>query len=447
MSERVKFATKLGVIATTVGSAVGLGNIWRFPYEAGMNGGGAFLLVYIVCVLILGIPVMCAEFVIGRRSKSDTVDAFRKLAPGSRWHYIGYIGVLASVLILGYYMVISGWTLEYLFRALCNDLTGKTAAEFKAEQNAFIQSDFRPLLWIFLFLIINYLILAKGVQKGIEKMSNILMPLLFVILIVFCIRSLTLPKAGEGLSFFFHPDFSKITPQVIVRAMGQAFFSLSLGMGVLITYSSYFSTKTHLIKTAGTVALLDTTVSVLSGVIIFPAVFSYGLDPVAGPDLVFVTLPNVFNQMPVSALWSSLFFLLLTVAALTSTVSLFEVAIAFFINHMHISRKKATWTMILIIAILSTICSLSIGAWEHIRLFGKTIFDACDYFSAIILLPLGGLLISIFIGWVLKRNISREELTNRNKLHEPLFNAIFFSIKYIAPVIIIFIFLSGFGII
>lgn len=229
--------------------------------------------------------------------------------------------------------------------------------------------------------------------------------------------------------------------------MGQAFFSLSLGMGILITYSSYFNNKTHLIKTASTVAILDTTVAILAGVIIFPAVFSYGVDPVAGPDLVFVTLPNVFNQMPVSALWSALFFLLLTVAALTSTVSLFEVAVAFFINHMHLSRKKATRTMMIIVAILSTICSLSIGSWSHIRIFGKTIFDACDYFSAIILLPIGGLLISIFIGWILKRNISREELTNRNKLHEPLFNAIFFCIKYIAPIIIILIFLSGFGII
>ena len=218
-------------------------------------------------------------------------------------------------------------------------------------------------------------------------------------------------------------------------------------MGILITYSSYFNTKTHLIRTAGTVALLDTTVAILSGFIIFPAVFSYGLDPVAGPDLVFVTLPNVFAQMPVSMLWSVMFFLLLTVAALTSTVSLFEVAIAFFINYMHLSREKATRIMMITIAILSTICSLSIGSWSHIRILGKTIFDACDYFSAIILLPLGGLLISIFIGWVLKRNISREELTNRNKLHEPLFNAIFFCIKYIAPIIIILIFLSGFGII
>ena len=308
-------------------------------------------------------------------------------------------------------MVISGWTLEYLFQAACNNLTGKTAAEFKAEQNAFIQNDFRPLLWIYIFLFINYIIISKGVQKGIEKMSNILMPILFIILIVFCIRS------------------------------------LSLGMGILITYSSYFNNKTHLIKTASTVAILDTTVAILAGVIIFPAVFSYGVDPVAGPDLVFVTLPNVFNQMPVSALWSALFFLLLTVAALTSTVSLFEVAVAFFINHMHLSRKKATRTMMIIVAILSTICSLSIGSWSHIRIFGKTIFDACDYFSAIILLPVGGLLISIFIGWILKRNISREELTNRNKLHEPLFNAIFFCIKYIAPIIIILIFLSGFGII
>ena len=206
MGERTKFATKLGVIATTVGSAVGLGNIWRFPYEAGMNGGGAFLMIYILCVLILGVPVMCAEFIIGRKSKSDTVDAFKKLIPGSRWYYIGYIGILASILILGYYMVISGWTLEYLFQAACNNLTGKTAAEFKAEQNAFIQNDFRPLLWIYIFLFINYIIISKGVQKGIEKMSNILMPILFIILIVFCIRSLT-TRSQRRAEIFPTPRF------------------------------------------------------------------------------------------------------------------------------------------------------------------------------------------------------------------------------------------------
>ncbi len=441
MGEKVKFATKLGVIASTVGAAVGLGNIWRFPYETGMNGGAAFLIVYILCVLVLGIPVMCAEFSLGHYSKNDSVGTFKKLAPGSLWRYTGYLGVLATTLILGYYMVISGWTLEYLFQAITGKLSRMTPEEITAEQTSFIQSDFRPLLWVLIFLIINYVILVKGVQKGIEKMSNILMPMLFIILIIFCVRSFFLPGRDEGLAFFLNPDFSKITPQVVIRAMGQAFFSLSLGMGTLITYSSYFGNKTRLVKTAGTVALLDTTVAILAGIIIFPAVFSYGLSPTVGTELVFVTLPNVFNQLPAPALWSSLFFILLVVAALTSTVSLFEVSIAFLIDHFHLTRKRATLLSLSVVALLSTVCSLSQGAWSHILICGKNLFDACDYLSAIILLPLSGLLISLFAGWKLDTHTLRRELIH-DKSGERLFPILYFCIKYLAPIIIIFIFLS-----
>ncbi len=441
MGEKVKFATKLGVIASTVGSAVGLGNIWRFPYETGMNGGAAFLIVYILCVLILGIPVMCAEFSLGRYTKKDSVGAFLKMAPHSPWRYIGYLGVIATTLILGYYVVISGWTLEYLFQAITGKLSSLSAEEIRTEQSTFIQNDFRPLLWVFIFLIINYAIITKGVQKGIEKMSNILMPLLFIILLAFCVRSFFLPGCSEGLAFFFNPDFSKITPQVIIRAMGQAFFSLSLGMGVLITYSSYFNTQTRLVKTAGTVALLDTTVAILAGIIIFPAVFSYGVSPTAGPELVFVTLPNIFNQLPAPALWSALFFTLIIVAALTSTVSLFEVGIAFLIDYRHMSRKRASLLIMSIVALLSVLCSLSQGTWSNILICEKNFFDACDYLSAIILLPLSGLLISIFAGWKLNPDILRRELIH-NPSQEYLFRALHFCIKYLAPIIIIIIFLS-----
>ncbi len=441
MGEKVKFVTKLGVIASTVGAAVGLGNIWRFPYETGMNGGAAFLIVYILCVLILGIPVMCAEFSIGRYSKSDSVGAFKQLAPRSLWRYAGYLGVLATTLILGYYMVISGWMLEYLFQAATGKLSKMSPEEIGAAQISFIQSDFRPLLWVFIFFLINYVILVKGVQKGIEKMSNILMPMLFVLLIIFCIRSFFLSGCREGLSFFLNPDFSKITPPVFIRAMGQAFFSLSLGMGTLITYSSYFNAKTRLVKTAGTVALLDTVVAVLAGIIIFPAVFSYGVSPTVGSELVFITLPNIFNQLPAPSLWSSMFFILIIVAALTSTVSLFEVSIAFIIDRFHITRKRATILSLSIVAVLSAVCSLSQGTWSHILICGKNIFDACDYLSAIILLPLSGLLISIFAGWKLSPDTLRRELLH-DKSGEPLFQVLYFCIKYLAPIFIIFIFLS-----
>ncbi len=441
MGEKAKFATKLGIIASTVGSAVGLGNIWRFPYETGMNGGAAFLIVYVLCVLVLGIPVMCAEFGLGRYTKKDSVGAFLKLAPGSLWRYTGYLGVIATTLILGYYIVISGWTLEYLFQAVTGKLSSLSAEQIRAEQTTFIQNDFRPLLWVYLFLAVNYFIVVKGVQKGIEKMSNVLMPLLFVILTAFCVRSFFLPGCSEGLAFFFNPDFSKITPQIIIRAMGQAFFSLSLGMGVLITYSSYFNSETRLVKTATTVATLDTLVAVLAGIIIFPAVFSYGVSPTAGPELVFVTLPNIFNQLPAPALWSALFFTLIIVAALTSTVSLFEVGIAFLIDYRHMSRQRATLLIMSIVAVLSTVCSLSQGSWNHILICGKNIFDACDYLSAIILLPLSGLLVSLFVGWKLSPDILRRELTP-NQSQGPLFKMLYFCIKYLAPVIIIIIFLS-----
>ena len=446
MGERAKFATKLGVIATTVGSAVGLGNIWRFPYEAGMNGGGAFLMIYILCVLILGVPVMCAEFIIGRKSKSDTVDAFKKLIPGSRWYYIGYIGILASILILGYYMVISGWTLEYLFQAACNNLTGKTAAEFKAEQNAFIQNDFRPLLWIYIFLFINYIIISKGVQKGIEKMSNILMPILFIILIVFCIRSLTLPEANEGLKFFLHPDFSKITPQVIVRAMGQAFFSLSLGMGILITYSSYFNNKTHLIKTAGTVAILDTTVAILAGVIIFPAVFSYGVDPVAGPDLVFVTLPNVFNQMAGGQLWGTLFFVFMSFAALSTIIAVFENIISFAMDLWGWERKKAVVFNVILILILSMPCVLGFNIWSDFAPLGagSTVQDLEDFIVSNNLLPLGSLLYLLFCtsryGWGWKNFLAEADTGKGVKF--PAWARVY--VSYILPLIVLFIFIMGY---
>ncbi len=443
--ERITFATKLGVIAATVGSAVGLGNIWRFPYETGQNGGGAFLLVYIACVLLLGIPVMTTEFSIGRASRSDANGAFKKLSPGTKWHYVGFLGIFASVFILGYYMVVAGWTAEYLYQSLTGGLLNKTPEDFRAELTAFTQSDYRPLIWVYLFILFNFLIISRGVQKGIEKASNFLMPLLFLIMLVFCIRSLFLHGAPEGLQYLFNPDFSKITPQVVLRAMGQAFFSMSLGMGILLTYGSYFRKNTSLVKTAGTVSLLDMVVAVLAGVIIFPAVFSFGISPSQGPELVFVTLPNIFGKMPAPVLWSSLFFLLLSVAALTSTISLCEVAVAFFIEQMKFTRRKATLLLTSIVFILSTLCSLSSGSLSGVSIFGKNIFDFCDYISANILLPVSALLITVYAGWVLDRRILKDQLNNGGTLRVWYMRPLLFCIRYLAPVVITLIFLSGLG--
>ncbi|MGL4293589.1 MAG: sodium-dependent transporter [Bacteroidales bacterium] len=446
MSNRTTFATKLGVIAAAVGSAVGLGNIWRFPYETGQNGGGAFLIIYLICVAVLGVPLIISEFLLGRNSKTNVGGTFKKLAPKTHWGVIGYLSVLASFMILSFYTVIAGWTLEYIWQAVSNGFVGQSAAELKTAFTAFSTDTYKPIMWLGIFLIANYFIIQGGVKNGIEKASNIMMPLLFVLLVVFCVRSLFLPGASEGLSFLFQPDFSKITSNTVLRAMGQAFFSLSLGMGCLITYGSYFNKETRLGKTAATVAVLDTLVAILAGVMIFPAVFSFGISPSAGPDLVFITVPNVFMQMPGGYIWSILFFLLLAVAALTSTVSMFEVVTAFIHEEYKMSRKKATAIVIGACFVVASVCSLSIGPWSEYTLFGKTVFDLFDYISANILLPLGGLLVSVFVGYRLDKRITYMEVTNDDSIRIWYFKPLIFILKYLAPVAIVLIFLSGLGV-
>jgi NSS family neurotransmitter:Na+ symporter len=323
---RATFGSKLGVIMATVGCAVGLGNIWRFPYMIGQNGGAAFLAIYIICIILLGLPVMLSEFFIGRYTRKNAAGAFKVLAPGTKWSLIGYNGVLASFLILGFYSVVAGWTLEYIMQAVTGSLSDKAPEAFAQDFKLFSTEIFRPILWTVTFIGLTHFIVVSGVKEGIERTSKVMMPILFLILLALCIRSVTLPNASEGLYFLFKPDFSKITSAVVLSAMGQAFFSLSIGMGCLITYSSYFSKDTKMQITALQVTILDTLVAVMAGIMIFPAVFSFGIAPTAGPELVFITLPNVFQQLPMGAIWSLVFFLLLALAALTSTISLHEVA-------------------------------------------------------------------------------------------------------------------------
>ena len=442
---RTTFATKLGVIAAAVGSAVGLGNIWRFPYEVGQSGGGAFLLVYLLCVALLGIPLITAEFVIGRASRTNVARAFKKLAPGSPWGIIGYLSVLAPFLILCYYTIIAGWTIEYLYQALTNGFAGKSPEVLKNEFVAFSTGTWQPIIWIAIFMAANYAIIVGGVKKGIERASNVMMPLLFVLLVVFCINSFFLPGGGEGFRFFLQPDFSKLTPAILLRAMGQAFFSLSLAMGCLVTYSSYFGDETRLGKTAATVAWLDTLVAVMAGIMIFPAVFSFGISPTAGPDLVYITLPNVFMMMPGGYIWAVLFFILLALAALTSTVSLFEVVTAFMIEEYHMSRRRALGWVLGSVFVLAVVCSLSLGPWNGLRLFGMDIFDIFDYVSANILLPVGGLLISLFVGYKLDRNTVYRQVTNDGRLRIGYFKPLMFLLRYFCPIAIALIFLSGLG--
>ena len=444
---RATFGSKLGVIMATVGCAVGLGNIWRFPYMLGENGGAAFLAVYILCIILLGLPVMLTEFFIGRHSKRNAAGAFKLMAPGTKWSFIGYNGVLASFLILGFYSVVSGWTLEYMFQAVTGSLSNKSPEAFTQDFALFSSGIFRPIFWTIAFIGMTHFIIVSGVKDGIEKTSKIMMPLLFIILFALCIRSVTLPNAEKGLDFLFKPDFSKLTSAVVLSAMGQAFFSLSIGMGCLITYSSYFDNKTNMQNTALQVTILDTLVAVLAGVMIFPAVFSFGIAPTAGPELVFITLPNVFQQLPLGGLWSLVFFVLLALAALTSTISLHEVATAYIHEEYHISRAKAALFVSGGVLFLGIICSLSIGVWKEYTIFGLTFFDLLDYLTAKIMLPFGGMLICIYVGTRVDKKILKDELTNKGTVPFYFFNTYAFFMKYIAPIAIGLIFFNELGII
>ena len=444
---RATFGSKLGVIMATVGCAVGLGNIWRFPYMIGQNGGAAFLAIYIICIILLGLPVMLSEFFIGRYTRKNAAGAFKVLAPGTKWSLIGYNGVLASFLILGFYSVVAGWTLEYMLQAVTGSLSDKAPEAFAQDFKLFSTGIFRPILWTVTFIGLTHFIVVSGVKEGIERTSKVMMPILFLILLALCIRSVTLPNASEGLYFLFKPDFSKITSAVVLSAMGQAFFSLSIGMGCLITYSSYFSKDTKMQITALQVTILDTLVAVMAGIMIFPAVFSFGIAPTAGPELVFITLPNVFQQLPMGAIWSLVFFLLLALAALTSTISLHEVATAYVHEEYQITRTKAAWFVSGGVMVLGILSSLSIGIWKEYTLFGLTFFDLLDYLTAKIMLPFGGMLICIYLGNRVDRKILKEELTNKGTVPFYFFNTYAFFMKYIAPIAIGMIFLNELGII
>lgn len=444
---RATFGSKLGVIMATVGCAVGLGNIWRFPYMIGQNGGAAFLAIYIICIILLGLPVMLSEFFIGRYTRKNAAGAFKVLAPGTKWSLIGYNGVLASFLILGFYSVVAGWTLEYIIQAVTGSLSDKAPEAFAQDFKLFSTEIFRPILWTVTFIGLTHFIVVSGVKEGIERTSKVMMPILFLILLALCIRSVTLPNASEGLYFLFKPDFSKITSAVVLSAMGQAFFSLSIGMGCLITYSSYFSKDTKMQITALQVTILDTLVAVMAGIMIFPAVFSFGIAPTAGPELVFITLPNVFQQLPMGAIWSLVFFLLLALAALTSTISLHEVATAYVHEEYQITRTKAAWFVSGGVMVLGILSSLSIGIWKEYTLFGLTFFDLLDYLTAKIMLPFGGMLICIYLGNRVDRKILKEELTNKGTVPFYFFNTYAFFMKYIAPIAIGMIFLNELGII
>lgn len=443
---RLGFKSKFGAIAALAGSAVGLGNIWKFPYIAGTNGGGAFLLVYIFFTIAIGFPVMLAEFSLGRRSQQNALGTFRVLAPGTHWVIFGFLSILAATLILSFYGTVSGWTLEYVWLSLTNSFKGQSAEEINSIFNNFISHPYKAVLWQVSFMVITGAIIMGGVQKGIERYSKIMMPLLFIIIIALSINSMTLSGSSAGLKFLFQPDFSALTANSILAALGQSFFSLSVGMGILLTYASYIPKNDNLAKISLKVIITDTLVAILAGTAILPAVFSFNINPQAGPGLVFLTLPKVFQGLPAGEIWAILFFILLTFAALTSAISLLEVPVAYLVEEKKLKRPIATLIATLIITFIGSFNTLSFGPLGNVQIFGMSIFETFDYLCSNILLPLGGILICIFAGWYLDKAVLQSEISNNGMLKIQFFKLYTFILKYIAPVCILLILLNAVGI-
>lgn len=441
------------MIAATVGSAVGLGTVWRFPAETQANGGGAFLLVYIICVFLLGVPVMLGEFSLGRSTRMDAVGSFQKLSPGAKWWIFGALAVLASYLIDCFYMVVGGWTLEYLWHSITGGLFDNPMgvgadALYHTKMEQYILSPWEPMIATWIIVLANVGILLAGVKKGIERLSNIMMPALFILLTVFCCYALSLPGAMDGVTYFLHPDFSRITPGVCISALGQALFSLSLGMGILITYSSYFPNSTRLTRTSLIVSAMTLVVALLMGLVIFPAAASFGLQDHAmgGTTLVFQTMPHIFARMPMPQFWAIAFFLLLLMAAITSTVSISEVSVAFVKNKFKVSRRRAIWIVMLPLLVFSAICSLSLSDLSWLTLFGNTIFDFLDMLTNNFMLPIVALGTTVFVGWFAPRGLLQGQLTNHGEIRGRMFGFVLFVIRYIAPLAIVAIFLSNLNI-
>ena len=445
--ERGNFGTKIGVILATAGSAVGLGNIWRFPYMTGQDGGAAFIIVYLVCVLLLGIPGMIAEFIVGRHGAANAATAYARMGGKRSWAALGFVGALTSLIILGFYSVIAGWCLQYLFASIMGNLSGD-AAYVNAYFTKFSSNPIEPLLWTLVFIVLTHLVVVRGVRKGIEKMSNILMPTLFILLLVIVVVSCSLPDAGKGISFLFKPDFSKVTKSVFLDGLGQAFFSLSLGTACLCTYASYFTRQTNLLKSSAQIVSIDTLVAILAGLMIFPAAFSVGVKPDSGPQLIFITLPNVFQQAfsPVLGyIIGILFYALLALAALTSTISMHEIGTSLFFEELHISRSKGAVIETLIAVVIGMLCSLSCGAVD-ITVFGKSFLNFCDFLTSNILLPLGSFFTCILVGWIAPRKIVKDEFTNWGTVSQGFYGIWLFFIRFISPVCIAVVFLHQMGV-
>ncbi|MCR5536836.1 MAG: sodium-dependent transporter [Succinivibrio sp.] len=447
-ASRVGFATTLGGILASAGSAIGLGNIWRFPMQAGQNGGSAFIIVYLLCILVFGIPLMIAEFAVGRKTRANVGNAFKVLSPDSPWRFVGPLAVIIAFLILCYYNVVAGWVLCYTYDAIIG--TFQVASATTAEGGnvyadlfvSFISNPWKPVVCLILFMAATHYVVTRGVDKGIERFSKMLMPLLFLLLVLLVIFALNMPGASQGLEFLFKPNFDAITPSVVLSALAQCFYSMSLGMG-LVTYASYFKRDANLSRSAVSIAIMDTLVAIAAGVVIFPAVFSVeGVEPTAGASLVFIALPNVFN----SALSASpllawiipvMFFFLLMVATITSCIFLHEVATAFVAENTNLTRHRSALVVSVLAIAIGICCSLSMGPWSDFTLFDMNLFDLFDYVTAKLMLPISGFFIALFVGWKLNQKTLQNELTSNGLFKCSWLQLFLIDMKVVIPAIIV----------
>lgn len=443
---RDSFGSRFGALVAMAGSAVGLGNLWRFPYLVGENGGAAFIIIYVILCFLICLPIFISEFVVGRRSQKNAYAAFRDLSGGSAWRWVGLFTVIVPLVVLSYYSVIGGWSIEYLFKSCTFSFTGSgSQSAINTMFTGFVSSTWAPLIAHTAFLLITTFIVVVGIKDGIEKFSKVMMPILFFIVIGIAIYSLTLPGAQKGVDYLFNPDFSKIDAKACAAALGQAFFSLSLGFGTIMTYASYVSKKENIMFQSIATAISDLMFAMIAGMAIMPAVFAFGLNPQSGPGLVFETLPYVFSQMPAGGFVAILFFVALLVAALTSSISMLEVAVAYLVEEKKFSRIAACFTLFVICWAVGALCSLSFGPLSNVQIGGGNLFDFFDNLSSNVLMTLGSLFTVLFVGWRLKKTDVYDEFTNGGTLsrNAKLFGVLWFLIRFVCPVAILTIFITG----
>ena len=439
MAKRDSFSGRFAVLVALIGSAVGLGNLWRFPYLVGTNGGAAFIIIYLFFVFVLCTPIVFSEFLVGRRTQCNTFGAFKKLAPGTKWNWVGLIAVISASCVLAFYSVVGGWTIDYLVKAVTFRFTTSDQGQLASMFTDSVSSVWEPIIYLVAFLGLTCFVVVKGVKDGIEKFSKMVMPLLFVLVVAIAVNSLLLPGSQKGVDFLFKPDFSKVTAETLLNALGQAFFSLSIGCGTIMTYASYVSKKENIAVTSSLTGVFDTLFALIAGVAIMPAVFAFGISPSEGPGLVFITLPHIFAQMPGGSVIAIAFFVILFIAAITSSISLLEVPVAYLKEEFNMSRGKSVTICFFLLLGLGVLSSLSQGVLSDFKIFGLNFFDLFDFMSANVFMTGGGLLLVLFVGWKLKKEDFMDEMSNGGtlKIKRWFLEAVYFIVKYVAPLVII----------